>query len=377
MSTYKDRKTWWISIRHNNIRYRKRSPENSKAGAEAFEAVLRQKLARGEPMENVAETQAPLFKEFAQQWYETYVVVHNKYSEQRNKRIVLSGQLVPFFGAIRLNDISSLKIEQYKMNALSRGLSPKTVNNQLGILGKCLRDAQQWQLIKTVPIIKKLRVPPARFDFLTPLESNRLLEIIDDPFWHLMVLLALKTGLRLSELKGLKWEDVDLDRKMLAVRRGIVRDVVGSPKSNRERHIPLTQQVVEALQKRPVKVGWVFSLRNGTHMQHGAPEKAMKRMYKAAGLRKIGWHTLRHTFASHLVGRGVNVKAVQDLLGHADIQTTMRYAHLAPSELRTAIDVLEPQRGSTTAQNEKNGQRMDSRIFSVVAADQDSNYFPA
>ncbi|MCC7537095.1 MAG: tyrosine-type recombinase/integrase [Deltaproteobacteria bacterium] len=65
---------------------------------------------------------------------------------------------------------------------------------------------------------------------------------------------------------------------------------------------------------------------------------------RAAGLAPVGWHTLRHTFASRLVAAGVPIRAVQDLLGHASIQMTMRYAHLGPQELRGAIDVLEPNR---------------------------------
>ena len=66
------------------------------------------------------------------------------------------------------------------------------------------------------------------------------------------------------------------------------------------------------------------------------------RVRKKAGLRKIGWHTLRHTFASHLVMRGVPLTAVQMLMGHSSVNTTMRYAHLAPSTLRAAIDLLNP-----------------------------------
>lgn len=363
MSTYKDRKTWWISIRHNNIRYRKRSPENSKAGAEAFEAVLRQKLARGESLEDERKKLlVPMFKEFAEQWHDVYVKNHNKFSEQRNKRLVLSGQLIPFFGSAPLDEIKTFKIEQYKVAARNRGLAPKTINNQLGILAKCLRDANSWGVLGVVPEIKKLRVPPSKFDFLTPLESKQLLDAAENPFWYTMILIALETGLRLSELKGLKWEDIDLERRMLAVRRGVVRDVVDSPKSNRVRHIPLSDSLVKTLSNWPLKIGWVFSLKNGKPMQHGAPEKAMKRIWMTAGLRKIGWHVLRHTFASHLIARGANLKAVQELLGHADIQTTMRYSHLAPSELRATIDLLGSRKEYIATQNVKNGQPVDSSI---------------
>jgi site-specific recombinase XerD len=65
------------------------------------------------------------------------------------------------------------------------------------------------------------------------------------------------------------------------------------------------------------------------------------RACKKAGLRMIGWHVLRHTFASHLAMRGVPLKAVQELLGHATIEMTMRYAHLAPTVKREAVAQLD------------------------------------
>ncbi len=71
-------------------------------------------------------------------------------------------------------------------------------------------------------------------------------------------------------------------------------------------------------------------------------ERRLTKACKEAGLRKIGWHTLRHTFASHLAMKGVPMTAVQQLMGHSNITTTMRYSHLAPSTLRAAIDMLNP-----------------------------------
>src|SRR5665213_2729324 len=83
------KKSWWVDFRANHTRYRKRSPENSRAGALAYEATLRQKLARGEPIDRVATQRDQLFEEFAEKWFNEYVVSNNKYSEQRSKRYVL------------------------------------------------------------------------------------------------------------------------------------------------------------------------------------------------------------------------------------------------------------------------------------------------
>ena len=112
MGTRKVHGSWWTDFRFNRKRHRYRSPENSKAGAEAYEAMLRQKLARGESMEpTIAPVAVPLFSTFSEQWYETYVKTNNKYSEQRYKRSVLRKHLVPFFGKLPLDQIAPMKIE--------------------------------------------------------------------------------------------------------------------------------------------------------------------------------------------------------------------------------------------------------------------------
>ena len=100
MAVRKIKNSWWVDFRADYIRYRKRSPENSKAGAEAYEANLRQKLARGERIDKVVQEpeQGRLFRDFAWQWFKEYVETNNKPSEQRNKRHILHASLVPIFG---------------------------------------------------------------------------------------------------------------------------------------------------------------------------------------------------------------------------------------------------------------------------------------
>ena len=89
------------------------------------------------------------------------------------------------------------------------------------------------------------------------------------------------------------------------------------------------------------RTGYVFLDASKRPFDHQRLKVRLAGVCKRAGLRRIGWHTLRHTFASHLAMRGVPLGAVQALLGHSTITTTMRYAHLAPSTLRTAIDLLD------------------------------------
>jgi integrase len=204
-----------------------------------------------------------------------------------------------------------------------------------------------------VPEIIWLKAPKPEFDFLSFEEAERLL-VAADPQWYTMILIALRTGLRQGELIGLRWEDVDLVAGRLLVRQSIVRGNVGTPKSGKPREIPLSEQARTALKRyRHLKGELVFSDQDGNPLNKGECKWPLWRTCKKAGLRRIGWHVLRHTFASHLTMRGVPLKAVQELLGHATIEMTMRYAHLSPSVRRDAVQALDAPKSDAAPPNSR------------------------
>ncbi len=340
------RSAWWVDFSINRHRYRKRSPENSRAGALAHEATLRQKLARGESLDTTPEPKEEnlSFEQFAWNWFDEYVVPNNKHSEQKAKRIVLRSSLIPFFGKMPLAAIRARHIEQYKAQALKKGLSRKTINNRLTIFRKCVCTAYEWLgLPGTPPTVTWLKCPPVVADYLSPDECSLLLCHADGVMYE-MVLTALRTGMRQGELKGLQWSSIDWQNRSIAVQHSRC-DYTGeltSPKSNRVRHIPMDVDVYEMLLERKRSTGYVFLNDNSEPFKGQAMQHRMVRLCKRSGLREIGWHALRHTFASHLAMRGVPMTAVQMLMGHSSITTTMRYAHLAPSTLRAAVDMLNP-----------------------------------
>ncbi len=346
MAIRKINKSWWIDFSHNHIRYRKPSPDNSKAGAEAYEAVLRQKLARGETLnlqDKKRDECEQEFKEFAWKWFETYVKTNNKASSISHSMYTLRAHLIPFFGKLPLNKIETLHIEQYKAMKTKKGLASKTVNNHLTVLSSCLHTAQDWVNLEKLPKIKNLKVPPYDTDFLSPEESEKLLEHAQG-MWREIILMALKTGQRRGELQGLNWPDINWNNRTLTVQHSWCNRKKGlvTPKSNKKRHIPLTNELHEVLLQKKLSIGFVFPGENGQRFDDKRLNQEIRNACTKAGIRQISCHTLRHTFASHLVMKGAPLKAIQDLLGHADIQTTMRYAHLTPSSLNAAIDLLEP-----------------------------------
>lgn len=157
-----------------------------------------------------------------------------------------------------------------------------------------------------------------------------------------MLLTALRTGRRRGELMALRWEHVDLVAGQIHVRTAVSRGVIGTPKSGKARTIPMSDELLAGLKAyRHLKGPYVFCSPAGRLLKRDEIKHPLRRACKKAGLRQVWWHALRHTFASHLVMRGVPLKAVQERLGHATIEMTMRYAHLSPHVTRDAVRLLD------------------------------------
>lgn len=340
MSTRKINNAWYVDFRFNRRRYRRRSPENSKRGAEAFEVLLKSKLMQGESISAEREKPKHTLESFAPDWLENYVRVNAKPSGYRTKESVMRVHLLPFFGKKELGEITNRDIEAYKAKKLKEKYHPKTVNDQVSVLSRCLEVAIEWDLIESKPRIKRLKQPQPKTDRLNHDELERLLEDMEEPMWNRMVIVAVNTGMRLGELLGLHWSDVDFGKRQIAVSKSMVRGVISTPKNNKTRYIGMNRIVFDALQS-VSSHGRVFDVPNADHITYDRTRRAIHRICKRTGVRKIGWHILRHTFASRLAEKGVPLRVVQDLMGHSTIAMTERYAHLMPSSLNSAVTVLE------------------------------------
>ena len=322
-------------------RVRKVAPGKTRPEAEQYERLLLQEMMSPTPSKKVV----PTLLEYSFEFIEDYAKNENKPSEVMNKEGILRRYLLPSLGKLKLDEIGVREMAKMKSEMRKRELSDKTVKNALAVLGKLLRYAEECGVIDRVPRIKMPRVPVADYDFLTFEEAERLLDAIEDRQWHAMVLTALRTGLRYGELCELRWDDVDLVAGRLMVRRSFTKGFVTSPKTHRSREVPLSPATIETLKGirglRHLKNGLVFCKPDGGRRIHRRADVAIKRFCRAAGLRAIGWHVLRHTFASHLIMRGRSIKEVQELLGHSDVTMTMRYAHLSPQVKRDAVATLD------------------------------------
>jgi len=216
--------------------------------------------------------------------------------------------------------------------AIQRPLTGATVNRALALLRHLLRLAhEEWELLNAVPRIRMEREAEGRLRWLTSEEATRLLDACrKSRNEHLtdLVEFALFTGMRRGEVLGLTWERVDRARGV------VLLDVT---KSSKRREVPLNSRADAVLARRGSRSsGLVFGIRRWDRFR-SAWENAVER----AKLADFHFHDLRHTFASWAVQRGASLQEVKDLLGHHSLAMTLRYGHLAPEHLRTAVARLD------------------------------------
>jgi integrase len=324
-------------------RVRKVSPVNTKRGAEQYERDIRNALANGTYGKRDAED-CEMLASFAERYFRDHIG-KLKPSTRSAQETIWRVSLLPVLGDTRLDRIDAASIDTLMRVLRERGLSAKTINNALSSLRTALTHAEEWKLISAVPRVRWLKVPQQKFDFFTFEEAASLVERGGLP----MAVVALKTGMRIGELLALRWSDVSMERKSVTVARSVFwakgTAHEGDTKTGKVRTLRLTGQVVaalEQLQPDPRKrTGYVFTDAAGKRLTRNGCRRPLWRAQDAAGLRRTGWHVCRHTFASHLVMKGVPLATVQQLMGHTTIAMTMKYAHLAPDHLKSAMDLLE------------------------------------
>lgn len=348
----KDDEHWYVQIKTTTsagkaIRIWRRSPHNTKRSAQAYENELRRQIATGEYEREQRAQRIPTLEKFAER-YLRHCAVDLKPSSYESKEAIVKIHLLAHLGDLPIDEIKTANVDDLAAALKARKLSPKTINNVLSVLRHMLTTAQDWELIETLPRVRRLKVPPQRFRFLDFEVAARLVAAAE-PDWRAMIVVALNTGLRLGELLALRWCDVDLQAGRIVVRRSVTVGQITTPKNGREREVPLNETARETLQAhRHLRGDLVFSDERGKIMGKAQCKWPLHRAQRKAGIAELGWHDLRHTFASHLAMRGVALKAVQELLGHSSIHMTMRYAHLSPAVRRDAVLALDvPERNDS------------------------------
>jgi len=271
---------------------------------------------------------------------------------ERHEQVVRV-HLKPTIGGVKLDRLNALQVQGVYGRKLEAELSPRSVEIIHATLHKVLKQAAGWTLIPrnvaasaTPPRpVKKEIKPLSREQARTHLEASR-----SDVLFAFYVL-AVTTGMRNGELLGLQWKDVDLDTGTLQVRRTVWGSVVSPPKTAAgNRTIRLTGLAVAALKEHRLAAAkqriseWVFPSRTGTPLSvHNVHNRSWKPLLKRAGLpASTRMHDLRHTCATLLLSRGVPVKVVSEMLGHADVAITLAvYQSVLPDMQESAAKAMD------------------------------------
>jgi len=327
----------------DGTRYRERvkSPVQSRSGAKRWGEERERFLALHGAQEN---KEVPTLEEFEQRFISDHIEANRlKPSTAASYKSRLALHIRPTLGRLRLDQIN--KQAEQRLKAAMQKFDPKTVNDALGVLSRVLTCAAEWGVIESAPRFAKLKAQPPEIEFFDFADLDQLVDGArkTGPEVLVFVLLGADAGLRRGEIIALEQTDADHRRGQLTIARSDWCGEIGSPKGGKTRRVPMTNRLAEALSAiRHLRGPRALYQRDGEPVTETTLRNWMERAERAGGLPVTGHiHRLRHTFCSHLAMHGAPAKAIQELAGHADLSTTMRYMHLSPASLNQAIRLLE------------------------------------
>ncbi|WP_330960431.1 site-specific integrase [Photobacterium sp. 53610] len=269
-----------------------------------------------------------------------------------------------------LEQITAWEIEKWRTSQRKLGRAPATINYTLNTLKGAISRAVDWGLIESHDLrrVKAIKADNTRVRYLTEVEEKRLRHALKERDWKLresrrsnnqhkiirgydtlpslddvafadyaepLVILAMNTGLRRGELLGLEWTDVSFDERFLKVK-------ASNAKSKLSRTMPLNNEAFEVLKKWRDQNPTTRFLFEGREAGKAITDvkKTWGTVLEIAMIEGFNFHDLRHHFASKLVMAGVDLNTVRELLGHADLKMTLRYAHLAPEHKAAAVSLI-------------------------------------
>ncbi len=342
---------WEVDIRlegpnGERARKRKRSPVSSISGTRRWAEALERDLLAAliDPRARLRTKPSPTLRQFIPRFLEDAKAARQKPSTIAAKQSIIERHLLPLCGDVPLSEIGMPHAADLMSRLTDR--SPKTVNNALSVLHRILAVAAQRKVIASAPAERWcLHYEAAERSFWEPEELDKLIETArrsPDPRELLVLLLGARAGLRLGEMKALSWTDVDLRRGFLTVRSSEWNGQVTETKGRMIGRIPLAKDLSAALSTaRHLRSERVLADRRGRPLTTQNIRTIVARVERAAGLRQLGPHALRHTFCSHLAMRGVPARTIQELARHKDLKTTLGYMHLSPRALDDGIRSLE------------------------------------
>jgi integrase len=288
------------------------------------------------------------FAEFLERW-KTEVLTKQQPSSARSVNSHLNCYIVPQLGKLRLEQFGVENQQTFLTRVFEKGVSRKTLLNVLATLSSILSTARDWGYNCEQIEVSKLRLPPrsARYEgrHFTLDQLQKILSIAEEPWRTLFCILTME-GLRAGEALGLQWQDIDLDRQLLHVRRSAWYGKIQTVKSQAsETVLPLPADLTTILKEyraqwKPNPQGFLFVTRNGRPpSSNKVVEYHLWTVLDALGIPRCGLHAFRHTHTALLFDSGATPKVVQRQLRHSDARTTLEiYGHVVGDAHRDAVE---------------------------------------
>lgn len=355
---------WWLFIDYKGTR--KARKVGDKKAAELAATKIRARLAEGDltPLSSLQPAKVTTFETYGNEWIEKTVKHVCKFTTARIYEANLRKHVYPVFGAKGIGAINRADMRALIAACRDKKLSPKSVENISRTVSSVMTQAVEDGLSPGNPAFrlgKHIRqgdhIKPEIKPFTREEAAAFLAAALEKaPREYPLFLTALRTGMRLGELLGLEWGDIDFLGRFIEVRRNRVAGRVTTPKNGKNRRIDMSTQLGEKLQalqtarkEEKLKRRWeavpaaVFCTEEGTPLDgDNLRHRVFYKLLTKAGIRQIRFHDLRHTFASLLIQNGESLAYVRDQLGHSSIQLTVDiYGHLIPGANRQAVDRLD------------------------------------
>lgn len=301
-----------------------------------------------------------LLKDHLPVYIETYVAGHQRDTLHPTQYVK---RWTEALGNKALRAITADDIQKYVRQREHAGKANATINRELAFLKRVFTLAVEAGLADQNPVkrVKLLRENNQRIRFLTTDEEQRLREALAEHTEALVLLdVALHTGFRQAELFKLRWEYVNFQTGVLTIPRA---------KHGERRHVPMNDVVRARLSALPsrLKSPWVFPSATGETPidSQNFLNRTFRPALETATIPDFRWHDLRHTFASRLVMAGVDLRTVQELLGHKTLAMTVRYSHLAPTHTLAAVQKLASAPPAGLVANRDRDENRDQRVRGV------------
>lgn len=326
MAIRKRGKSWIIDYYYNGSRIRETVGESKKL-AEKVLSIRKASIAQGKF--NIQDTKPSMTFEELSKIYIEYARA-NKKSWKRD--IVSLNNLLPFFENMRLKDISPLLIEQYKQERIKH-VAPSTANKELAVGKHMLNLGIKWGKTNKNPFrdVKLFREKNRRLRFLSEEEIHKLIRNCSKQL-RPVVIVALSTGMRRSEILGLKWDDIDFKNNLI---------ILTDTKSGYSREIKIDDDLRRYLLDLKSKSSHDFIFLSRLEKPYKDVKTTFKTALRKANLKDVNLTTLRHTFAAHHAMQGTPIPTLMKLMGHRTINMTMRYAHLSPSHMQQRVNIFQ------------------------------------